>query len=63
MRLVLRVHSIADVCAYPFLRYAVDEPAAGDSEPFHAILHDLLSPGTHSRLDAWVGRVAELPQA
>ena len=51
---------IADVCAYPFLRYAVDEPAAGDDERFHAILHELLAPGAHPRLDDWVARVRRL---
>lgn len=51
---------IADVCAYPFLRYAVDKPADDDDERFHAILHELLAPGSHPRLDDWVARVRRL---
>lgn len=54
---------IADVCAYPFLRYAVDAPDGDDDERFHAILHRALAPGSHPHVDAWVGRIAELPQA
>lgn len=52
---------IADVIAWPFLRYAVDEPDPADVEPFHAILHDRLGPGAHPALDAWVERVRALP--
>lgn len=54
---------IADVIAYPFLRYAVDEPDPADEEPFHRILHDVLSPGEHFGLDLWIRRIAALPQA
>ncbi len=54
---------IADVIAWPFLRYAVDEPAPGDTEPFHAILHERLSPGRHPALDEWVERVRRLARA
>jgi glutathione S-transferase len=54
---------IADVIAYPFLRYAVDEPDPADEEPFHTILHEALSPGEHFGLDQWIGRIAALPQA
>jgi glutathione S-transferase len=54
---------IADVVAFPFLRYAVDEPDPADTEPFHAILHEQLGRGEHSALDAWVARIRELPRA
>ncbi len=54
---------IADVIAYPFLRYAVDAPDPADEEPFHRILHEVLSPGEHFGLDLWIRRVAALPQA
>ena len=54
---------IADVIAWPFLRYALDEPMPGDDERFHAILHERLGPGGHPALDAWVVRIRELPQA
>jgi glutathione S-transferase len=54
---------VADVVAYPFLRYAVDEPDPADEQPFHRILHDVLSPGEHFGLDRWIDRMAALPQA
>ncbi len=54
---------IADVIAYPFLRYAVDPPDPADEEPFHRILHEALSPGEHFGLDLWIRRVAALPRA
>jgi glutathione S-transferase len=54
---------IADVIAFPFLRYAVDEPDPGDADRFHAILRERLSPGGHPALDAWVERIRDLPQS
>ncbi len=55
--------TVADVCAYPFLRYVLHEPDPADTDSFHRTLHQLLSPGSHPRLDAWVRRIAALPQA
>lgn len=55
--------SAADVCAYPFLRYAVDQPAIDDPDPFHAVLHRELSREARPALEAWIGRIAHLPQA
>jgi glutathione S-transferase len=55
--------TIADICAYPFLRYAVDAPDPDDGERFHAILHAELSPGPHPALDRWIERLAGLPRA
>jgi glutathione S-transferase len=55
--------TVADVVAYPFLRYTVDEPEPADTEQFHHILHERLSAGSHPALDAWVERIAALPQA
>jgi glutathione S-transferase len=55
--------TIADVCAYPFLRYAARAPDPDDDERFHAILHAELSRGTHPALDRWIGRLAALPRA
>ena len=49
--------------AWPFLRYAVDGPAPGDTDRFHAILHERLSAGEHPALDEWVERVRGLPRA
>jgi glutathione S-transferase len=55
--------SIADVCAFPFLKFAVVDPAPGDDERFHAILAELLRSGEHPALDDWVRRMDALPRA
>jgi glutathione S-transferase len=52
---------IADVLAYPFLRYGRGV-AAGDDDPFHAVLAAHLDPAGHPRLAAWLDRCAALPQ-
>ncbi len=54
---------VEDVCAFPFLKYAVVDPEPGDVERFHAILVEILRDGEHPRLDEWVRRVDELPRA
>jgi glutathione S-transferase len=46
---------IADVTAWPFLRYARGCPP-GDDEPFHRVLAEHLGP-PGPRLDAWIDRV------
>ncbi len=46
---------IADVIAWPFLRYA-QGAQPGDDDPFHLILVEHLS-GRGPRLDAWIDRV------
>lgn len=48
---------IADVIAWPFLRYArgLDDPA--DRDPFHAVLVDHLDLSGHPRTAAWIARV------
>jgi glutathione S-transferase len=55
---------IADVVAFPFLKYAVLGLPEGDGDPFHAILveHQPLGNG-HPRLRAWVHRVDARPRA
>jgi len=53
---------IADVLAYPFLRYGRGV-SSGDDDPFHAVLAQHLAPAGHPRLDAWLDRCAALPQA
>jgi glutathione S-transferase len=55
---------ICDVTAYPFLRYGVEAPPAGDDDPFHRVLNEQggFDADTHPRLTAWVRRVAERPQ-
>jgi glutathione S-transferase len=54
--------SIADVLAYPFLRYGRGV-GAGDTDAFHAVLAAHLDPSGHPRLDAWIDRCAALPRA
>ena len=54
---------IADVCAFPFLKYARLDPEPGDDDPFHAILVELLRADGHPGLDAWVARVDGHPRA
>lgn len=53
---------IADVLAYPFLRYGRGV-AAGDDEPFHHVLAGHLDPAGHPRLREWLGRCDALPRA
>jgi glutathione S-transferase len=53
---------MADVVAFPFLKYAVFGLPEGDEDPFHRILveHQPLDPG--SPLRAWAVRVDEHPR-
>jgi glutathione S-transferase len=53
---------IADVIAFPFLKYAVDDNA-DDDEPFHQILRDWQPIAGRPRVEAWIGRVDEMPRA
>jgi glutathione S-transferase len=53
---------IADVLAYPFLRYGRG-CAPGDDDPFHAVLAEHLDPAGRPRLGAWLDRCAALPRA
>ena len=56
--------SAADVCAFPFLKYALVETPADDVEPFHRILEECLKPADDvPRLLEWVRRVDALPRA
>ena len=55
--------TLADVTAFPFLKYAVLW-VAGDPDRFHAVLRDRLRlDGGFSRLEAWIHRVDALPRA
>jgi glutathione S-transferase len=55
---------VADVCAFPFLKYAVVETPADDVEPFHRILEECLKPADdYPLLREWVARVDALPRA
>jgi glutathione S-transferase len=55
---------IADVIAFPFLKYAVLGLPEGDDDPFHSILveHQPIGDG-YPRLRAWVHRVDAHPRA
>ena len=53
--------TIADVALWPFLRLCGVPSEPGDLDPFHAVLAALPAPG--ERTAAWVGRMAERPQA
>jgi glutathione S-transferase len=53
---------IADVLAYPFLRYGRGV-SPGDDDLFHAVLAAHLAPSRHPRVNAWLDRCAALPQA
>jgi glutathione S-transferase len=54
---------VADVTAYPFLRYGRQGMPDGDDEGFHQVLVDHLGMDDHPGTAAWVDRVAERPQA
>ncbi|MEA2448483.1 MAG: hypothetical protein QOG63_415 [Thermoleophilaceae bacterium] len=52
----------ADVCAFPFLKYAVlHDPA--DDELFHRVLRDYQRDRQRPRLEAWIRRVDQRPRA
>jgi glutathione S-transferase len=52
----------ADICAYPFLRFAkAADP--DDDDLFHGILIEHLGAPSHDRLRAWIDRMAMLPLA
>jgi glutathione S-transferase len=54
----------ADICAFPFLKYGVLEPAAEDGDPFHRVLADHLPiAGAFPQLEAWIARVDARPRA
>jgi glutathione S-transferase len=54
---------IADVTAFPFLKYMVFGLPEGDDERFHAILVEHQQLGADSPLRAWAERVDALPRA
>jgi glutathione S-transferase len=54
---------IADVVAFPFLKYAVFGLPEGDDELFHRILVEHLPLRTDSPLRGWAERVDERPRA
>ena len=54
---------VADVVAFPFLKYAALELPAGDDETFHVVLREWLADDRHPRLHAWIERLDALPRA
>lgn len=54
---------LADVCAFPFLKYAAIDPDPLDSDPFHPLLVELLRPDVPPRLREWIARVDFHPRA
>jgi glutathione S-transferase len=50
----------ADVCAFPFIKYAIGEPDPADTDPFHAVLRELDAPPS---VRAWIARVDAHPRA
>jgi len=54
--------TVADVLAFPFLKYAA-HLAPGDTDPFHRVLHDGMSLAAAPRVRAWIERVDALPRA
>jgi glutathione S-transferase len=54
---------IADITAFPFLKYPVFGAPAGDSDPFHRILVEHMTLAERSPLRAWARRVDEHPRS
>lgn len=54
---------LSDIAAFPFLKYAVVDVVAGDDEPFHQILVELLRDRPRPALREWIRRVDALPRA
>jgi glutathione S-transferase len=56
--------TIADVVAFPFMRYAAADEDPSDTDPFHAVLRHHAAPGPeHERTRAWIARMDALPRA
>ncbi len=54
--------SVADIAAYPFIKYATDENADDDYE-IHELMRRYQSVEGRPRLAAWLERIAALPRA
>jgi len=54
---------LADVTAFPFLKYASLGASADDRDPFHRVLVDYVLLAGDSPLHAWVARVDSRPRA
>ena len=54
---------LADVTAFPFLKYASLGRSPGDSDAFHAVLVEQMPLHPDSPLHAWVKRIDALPRS
>ena len=54
---------LADLTAFPFLKYASLGLAPGDEDAFHTVLVEHMPLATDSPLHAWVARVDALPRS
>lgn len=54
---------LADVTAFPFLKYASLGPAPGDDDRFHAVLAEQTPLRADSPLHGWVSRIDALPRS
>jgi glutathione S-transferase len=54
---------LADICAFPFLKYATQSPAPGDTDTFHQVLTQHLQADPGSNLAEWIARVDSHPRA
>jgi glutathione S-transferase len=54
---------LADVTAFPFLKYASLGTSPGDTDPFHAVLAEQVPLRSESPLHAWVSRIDALPRS
>lgn len=54
---------IADVCAFPFLKYATLDPGPEDEDTFHAVLSEHLTTAPDSKLAHWIARIEAVPRA
>jgi glutathione S-transferase len=57
-----RDFGVADVCAFPFLKYAALDDGE-DDELFHRVLRDYQRDRERPRLESWIRRVDRRPRA
>jgi len=55
--------ALADVTAFPFLKYTSRGTAPGDDDRFHAVLAEQVQLASDSPLNAWVARIDALPRS
>jgi len=55
--------TVADVAAYPFLKYATDDENPDDDYEIHHLMRRYQSLDGRPRVAAWLDRVSALPQA